>query len=129
MPGLYPAIEPYDCGILAVGDGNEIYWEMFGNPAGRPGGAARRARQRVVRATRRNSTRRPTGSCCSTSATAAAAGGPTAPGGPTCTQHHGICSADIELLARHLGIADWICPAARGADAGPGLRASDSRSG
>ncbi|MEU6997348.1 prolyl aminopeptidase [Nonomuraea sp. NPDC046570] len=33
---LYPPIEPYDHGLLDVGDGNEIYWEVSGNPAGRP---------------------------------------------------------------------------------------------
>ncbi len=34
--GLYAATEPYDRGMLAVGDGNEIYWELVGNPHGRP---------------------------------------------------------------------------------------------
>jgi proline iminopeptidase len=33
---LYPPIEPYDSGMLDVGDGNEIYWEVCGNPEGRP---------------------------------------------------------------------------------------------
>jgi proline iminopeptidase len=33
---LYPPIEPYDTGMLDVGDGNQIYWEMSGNPAGKP---------------------------------------------------------------------------------------------
>jgi len=32
----YPEIEPYDSGLLAVGDGHEIYWETSGNPAGKP---------------------------------------------------------------------------------------------
>ncbi len=36
MPGLYPPIEPYESGHLAVGDGQEIYWEASGNPAGKP---------------------------------------------------------------------------------------------
>ncbi len=34
--GLYPELEPYASGLLAVGDGNEIYWEEAGNPAGKP---------------------------------------------------------------------------------------------
>ncbi len=34
--GLYPEIEPYEHGMLDVGDGNEIYWETCGNPAGKP---------------------------------------------------------------------------------------------
>jgi proline iminopeptidase len=32
----YPDIEPYDCGMLEVGDGNRIYWEACGNPNGKP---------------------------------------------------------------------------------------------
>ena len=33
---LYPEIEPYDYGMLEVGDGNTIYWETCGNPSGKP---------------------------------------------------------------------------------------------
>lgn len=33
-PTLYAASEPYDSGILAVGDGNHLYWEVCGNPEG-----------------------------------------------------------------------------------------------
>ena len=36
MPGLYPPIEAYDDGRLDVGDGQSLYWETCGNPAGRP---------------------------------------------------------------------------------------------
>ncbi|WP_280422379.1 prolyl aminopeptidase [Nocardia carnea] len=36
MRTLYPAIEPYDRGMLEVGDGQVIYWETSGNPAGKP---------------------------------------------------------------------------------------------
>lgn len=36
MPGLYPEIEPYDCGMLEVGDGNRVYWEACGSPRGKP---------------------------------------------------------------------------------------------
>lgn len=35
MP-LYPEIEPYDHGMLDVGDGNHVYWEVCGNPRGKP---------------------------------------------------------------------------------------------
>ncbi|MFJ9243313.1 prolyl aminopeptidase [Streptomyces sp. NPDC101776] len=34
--GLYPEIEPYDHGMLDVGDGNRVYWETCGNPQGKP---------------------------------------------------------------------------------------------
>lgn len=33
---LYPPIEPYDRGHLDVGDGHEVYWEVSGNPKGKP---------------------------------------------------------------------------------------------
>ena len=33
---LYPSIQPYETGMLAVGDGHEIYWERCGNPSGQP---------------------------------------------------------------------------------------------
>ncbi len=32
----YPAIEPYETGRLAVGDGHELYYELCGNPRGIP---------------------------------------------------------------------------------------------
>ncbi len=32
----YPPIKPYDAGLLSVADGNEIYWELSGNPCGKP---------------------------------------------------------------------------------------------
>jgi proline iminopeptidase len=33
---MYPNREPYDKGLLDVGDGNAIYWESSGNPNGKP---------------------------------------------------------------------------------------------
>ncbi|HEX2712967.1 MAG TPA: prolyl aminopeptidase, partial [Candidatus Acidoferrales bacterium] len=36
MTSLYPAIEPYEEGILEVGDGNLVYWETCGSPRGKP---------------------------------------------------------------------------------------------
>jgi proline iminopeptidase len=33
---MYPPIEPYEQGWLAVGDGHEMYYELSGNPAGAP---------------------------------------------------------------------------------------------
>lgn len=36
MRTLYPPIEPYDSGMLDVGDGHHIYWELCGNPRGKP---------------------------------------------------------------------------------------------
>ncbi|WP_037668672.1 prolyl aminopeptidase [Streptomyces griseus] len=34
--GLYAEIEPYEQGMLDVGDGNSVYWETCGNPRGKP---------------------------------------------------------------------------------------------
>lgn len=36
MRTLYPEIEPYERGMLDVGDGQRISWELCGNPAGKP---------------------------------------------------------------------------------------------
>lgn len=33
---LYPPIEPYKAGYLTVGDGHEVYYEVSGNPKGKP---------------------------------------------------------------------------------------------
>jgi proline iminopeptidase len=33
---LYPPIEPYKSGHLDVGDGHSLYWELSGNPKGKP---------------------------------------------------------------------------------------------
>lgn len=34
MPVRFPALEPYETGMLDVGDGQRVYWEASGNPAG-----------------------------------------------------------------------------------------------
>jgi proline iminopeptidase len=34
--GVYPEIEPYDEGMLDVGAGDRLHWEVCGNPDGRP---------------------------------------------------------------------------------------------
>lgn len=36
MEGLYPAIGPHDRGMLDVGGGHRIHWEVSGDPEGRP---------------------------------------------------------------------------------------------
>ena len=33
---LYPPIEPYDSGMLEVGDGHSLYWERCGTPGAKP---------------------------------------------------------------------------------------------
>jgi proline iminopeptidase len=36
MSELYPQVEPYETGMLEVGSENHIYWEVCGNPNGKP---------------------------------------------------------------------------------------------
>jgi proline iminopeptidase len=36
MRDVYPAIAPYEHGMLKVGGGNRVYWETCGNPRGKP---------------------------------------------------------------------------------------------
>jgi pimeloyl-ACP methyl ester carboxylesterase len=36
MAFRFPAVEPYDSGMLDVGDGHQVYWEACGNAVGRP---------------------------------------------------------------------------------------------
>ena len=36
MQRQFPAIDPYDSGMLDVGDGHRVYWECCGNPDGKP---------------------------------------------------------------------------------------------
>lgn len=33
---MYPPVEPHDSGLLDVGDGHQVYWEVAGNPDGIP---------------------------------------------------------------------------------------------
>jgi len=35
-PVLYPPLEPFRTGVLETGDGHSIYWELCGNPKGKP---------------------------------------------------------------------------------------------
>jgi proline iminopeptidase len=109
MAEFFPPIEPYDSGMLDVGDGQRMYWETCGNPTGKPvlflhGGPGsgsspgqRRlfnpATYRAVLLDQRGSGRsRPL------------AGDP-AVDLDTNTTHHLI--ADIELLRVHLEIEQW----------------------
>ena len=36
MRTFYPELEPYETGMLDVGDNQTIYWEASGNPDGKP---------------------------------------------------------------------------------------------
>jgi proline iminopeptidase len=105
----YPAIEPYEEGMLTVGDGHRIAWDVSGNPQGKPvvilhGGpgsgsspGSRRwydpARYRIVQFDQRNCGR-----------STPHAGEPEVDLSTNTTAH---LLADMEQLREHLGIEHW----------------------
>jgi proline iminopeptidase len=106
----FPPIEPYDHGLLDVGDGNRIYWEACGSADGKPalvvhggpgsgcGTGSRRSfdpeRYRVVLFDQRGCGRSlPQASNPATDLSAN-------------TTHHLI--ADMERLREHLGVEQWL---------------------
>jgi proline iminopeptidase len=106
---FYPEIEPYDSGMLEVGDGQSLYWETSGNPQGKatvflhggPGGESgpnhRRlfdpAKYRIVLLDQRGSGR-----------SLPHASEPGADLSDNTTWH---LVADLEKLREHLGIDRW----------------------
>jgi proline iminopeptidase len=110
MAELHPPIEPYDHGMLDVGDENLVYWETCGNPGGKPalvlhGGPGtgcspgmRRpfdpARYRIVLFDQRGSGR-----------STPHASDPATDLGVNTTEH---LLADMERLREHLGIGRWL---------------------
>ncbi|GAA1595718.1 prolyl aminopeptidase [Actinoplanes couchii] len=107
---LHPPVEPYDTGLLEVGDGNELYWEVCGNPAGKPavflhggpgGGLLPDFRRwfdpdgyRIVLFDQRN---------CGRSRPSA--------GDPAVSLAHNTTAhlvADVERLREHLGVERWL---------------------
>lgn len=109
MVALFPWIEPYETGMLDAGDGQRLYWEASGNPAGLPvvvlhGGpgsgsspGGRRvfdpARYRIVQFDQRG---------CGHSEPRVDATADLS------TNTTGRLIADIERLRRHLGIERWV---------------------
>lgn len=110
MRSFYPEIEPYDSGMIEVGDGNSLYWETSGNPEGKPavflhggpGGASfpahRRlfdpAKYRIVLLDQRNSGK-----------SLPHAGDADADLSANTTWH---LVDDLEKLREHLGIQRWL---------------------
>ncbi|HEY0543432.1 MAG TPA: prolyl aminopeptidase [Actinoallomurus sp.] len=109
MKTLYPPIEPYDSGFLDAGHGDRVYWEVCGNPVGKPvvmihggpgGGCSPGHRRqfdpeayRIVLFDQRN---------CGRSLPPAS--------DPSVSLEHNTTwnlVADIELLREHLGIDRW----------------------
>ncbi|MGY2079304.1 prolyl aminopeptidase [Modestobacter sp. SYSU DS0657] len=110
MSRLYPPIEPYATGMLDVGDGHSLYWEVCGNPDGKPavvlhGGPGQGCtpgmrrqfdprRYRVVLVDQRNAGR-----------STPWAGEPEVDLSANTTPH---LVADLERLREHLGIDRWL---------------------
>ncbi|MEU4666796.1 prolyl aminopeptidase [Amycolatopsis sp. NPDC023774] len=108
--GRYPSTEPHETGMLEVGDGHALYWEVSGNPDGKPAvalhggpgsGSSPRYRSlfdpdryRVVLFDQRN---------CGRSTPSAT--DPVVDLSANTTQH---LVADIEALRAHLGIERWL---------------------
>jgi proline iminopeptidase len=106
----YPEIEPHEQGMLDVGDGQRIYWEVSGNPDGKPAvflhggpGAGSRPGQRrwfdpaayrIVQFDQRGSGR--------STPSASDPGRDLAAN----TTHHLV--RDMEALREHLGIDRWL---------------------
>ncbi|CAM5451242.1 proline iminopeptidase [Streptomyces tanashiensis] len=107
---MHPITAPYDQGLLDVGDGNRIHWEVSGNPEGRPAlvvhggpgsGSSPRARRwfdpeayRIVLFDQRG---------CGRSTPHAS--DPAADMAVNTTAH---LVADMERLREHLGIEQWL---------------------
>lgn len=110
MAVLYAPLEPYESGMLEVGDGQRLWWEVCGNPAGKPalvlhGGPGSGStpwmrqlfnpdRYRIVLFDQRGAGR-----------SQPHASDPGADPSVN-TTHHLI--ADIEALREHLGIGRWL---------------------
>ncbi|MFB8202498.1 prolyl aminopeptidase [Kitasatospora purpeofusca] len=110
MVDLYAPTDPYDRGFLDTGDGNRLYYEQLGNPAGKPAvhlhggpgaGTADRparawdpSRYRLVRFDQRN---------CGRSTPHAS--DPAVDMSLNTTRH---LIEDIERLREHLGIERWL---------------------
>ncbi|WP_187350555.1 prolyl aminopeptidase [Glycomyces terrestris] len=110
MSSFYPHVEPYEHGMLDVGDGNRVYWEASGNPEGKPAlalhggpgsGAGALWRRmfdpeayRIVVFDQRG---------CGLSTPDAAD-----PETPLAANTTGHLIADIELLREHLGVDRWL---------------------
>ena len=106
----YPPLTPHRSGMLDVGDGNRIYWQVSGNPDGKPaivlhGGPGsgsspsvgryfNPALYRIVQFDQR---------CCGLSTPDAA--DPATDLSTNTTAHH---ITDIELLRQHLDIDSWL---------------------
>jgi len=110
MRTFYPEIEPYETGMLEVGDGQSIYWEASGNPDGKPavylhggpGGGSSAKQRRVFDPEKYRIVLFDQRGCGQSTPHASEADADLA----TNTTWHLV--ADIEKLREHLGIDRWL---------------------
>lgn len=110
MRDFYPEIEPYETGMLDVGDGQTLYWEASGNPDGKPavylhggpGGASAPNQRRVFDPAKYRIILFDQRGCGSSTPHASE---PDADLSTNTTWH---LVDDIERLREHLGIDRWL---------------------
>jgi proline iminopeptidase len=110
MREVHPAIEPYDSGLLDVGDGHRVYWEASGNPDGQPalalhggpGGGSSTGRRRLFDPAVYRLVQFDQRGC---GRSTPSAGDPDTDLATNTTRH---LIADIELLREYLGIDRWL---------------------
>jgi proline iminopeptidase len=106
----YQEIEPYEQGLLDVGDGNLVHWETSGNPRGKPalvvhggpGSGSRPERRRSFDAERYRIIQFDQRGCGQSQPSAA---DPATDMSVNTTQH---LLADMERLREHLGVDRWL---------------------
>ncbi|MEJ3403952.1 prolyl aminopeptidase [Rathayibacter sp. YIM 133350] len=109
MRDFYPDIEPYDTGMLDVGDGQSLYWETSGNPEGKPvvflhggpGGGTTPTHRRLFNPEKYSIVLFDQRGCGRSTPHVSAPDADLSAN----TSHHLV--ADIERLREHLGIATW----------------------
>ena len=113
---FYPEIEPFDRGMIAVGDGHEMYYEQSGNPDGKPavyvhggpGGGCSPGQRRVFDPDKYRIVLFDQRGCGRSTPFASIENN---------TTWHLV--ADMELLRKHLGISRWqVCGGSWGSTLG-----------
>ncbi|WP_149182218.1 prolyl aminopeptidase [Streptomyces sp. TRM49041] len=107
---MYPEGKPYDQGMLDVGDGNLVHWEVHGNPAGKPalvvhGGPGSGCHPRAVRPFDPDRYRVVLMDQRGCGRSTPHAGDPTTDMTVNTTRH---LVADMERLRVHLGVDRWL---------------------